>query len=137
MDTPNLPAAPSLSTPSLPAHVAYQAQRIEHRDWIAGAIKTLMTIVSGDWPTDPRMEAEMGFMWANDLEWFPRDIIETAIASYRRSETRRPSPAAIIRLCRSYMPPPQIVSEPAPERERATPEQARAILGEFVKRVPK
>jgi hypothetical protein len=126
----------------LPAHLVSQDRRVEHRTWIGGAIKTLITIVSGDWPTDPRLEAEMGFMWANDLEWFPQDIIETAIATYRRSETRKPSPAAIIKLCREHMPKPRLISAPEPERERVTAEQAQAILDEFgfggiVKRMPR
>jgi hypothetical protein len=112
---------------SLPAHLASPKVAIEHRKWIAGAIKTLVTIVSGDWPSDPRVDAEMGFMWANDLEGFPRPAIEAAINEYRRNETRKPAPAAIIALCRKHMPRPTVVAQlEAPER-RTTPEERERI----------
>jgi hypothetical protein len=125
----------------LPAHLASLDERIAHRTWIGGAIRTLLMMYS-DFPNDPRVAAEMGRMWAEDLEWFPQGIIEVAIATYRRSETRKPTPAAIIKLCREHMPKPRLISAPEPERERATAEQARAILEEFgfggiVKRMPR
>ena len=123
----DLPAAHSELTPSLPAHVASPAQRVEHREWIGGAIKTLVSVVSGDWPTDPRLEAEMGFMWANDLEWFPRDVIEAAVNDYRRNETRKPSPAAIIALCRKHMPKPAVVAQLEAPARRTTPEERERI----------
>jgi hypothetical protein len=75
------------------------SEREEHRRWIGGAIKTLICIYS-DFPGDPRVVAELGRMWADDLEEFPREVIEAAITKYRRTETRRPVPAAIIALCK-------------------------------------
>jgi hypothetical protein len=114
-------------TPSSPAHLGSPEERVSHRVWIAGAIKTLVAVVSGDWPTDPRLEAEMGFMWANDLECFPQDVIEAAITAYRRSETRKPAPAAIIALCRKHMPRPTAVAQLEPPERRTSPEERERI----------
>jgi hypothetical protein len=123
----DLPAARPASTPSLPAHVGSPDRRVAHREWIGGAVKTLVSLVSGDWPTDPRLEAEMGFMWANDLECFPQDVIEAAITAYRRTETRKPAPAAIIALCRKHMPRPTAVAMLEPPERRTSPEERERI----------
>lgn len=72
----------------------------------------------GDWPTDPRLQAEWGKAWADDLEWFSQEIISKALTTWRRTETRRPTPAAIIKLCRGHLPTPKTVepqSRPRPE----------------------
>lgn len=82
------------------------------------------------YPMDDRVAAEMARMWANDLEFFPKAIITQALDAYRRTETRRPVPAAIIKLCRAAMPRPQLVQPAEEPRERCTPDQARAILAE-------
>lgn len=120
----------------MPAHVASPAKRVDHREWIGGAIKTLVSIVSGDWPTDKRLDAEMGFMWANDLEMFPRRVIEGAITEYRRTETRKPSPAAIIRLCRERMPKPAPATEPDATVRRTTPEERERIQAMVAENFP-
>jgi hypothetical protein len=97
-------------------------------------------MVYSDFPTDPRVAAEMGRMWADDLEWFPRNVIEAAINRHRRSETRKPVPAAIIALCREQMPKPAAVPQIEERRQTVTKEQAAAILeangfGHIVKRI--
>lgn len=128
-------------TPGLPEHLAAPAARVDHRVWIAGAIRTLLMVYS-DFPTDPRVAAEMGRMWADDLEWFPRDVIEGAVNRHRRSETRKPTPAAIIALCREAMPKPRAVPQIEAHRQPVTKEQAAAILeangyGDIVRRIPR
>ena len=129
-DAPSsLPVPSAKPTHGLPAHLASPEARGEHRIWIAGAIKTLLTVYDA-FPIDHRVAAELGQMWANDLEWFPQSVISEAIDAYRRAETRRPVPAAIIKLCRERMPRPRLVKAEEPPRERCTPEQARAILAE-------
>lgn len=110
----------------MPAHVDSQAKREDHREWIGGAVKTLVTIVSGDWPTNPLIDAEMGFMWANTLEGFPRATIETAIDEYVRTESRRPTPAAIRSLCIKHSPrPPLPAYEPLNTQPPSPEERAR------------
>ena len=89
-----------------------------------------MVLMGGDWPTDRRVAAEIGYLWANVLEGYPRAIIEEAIEAYASTETRRPVPAAIIKLCRERMPKPRLVQPAEAPRDRCTPEQARAILAE-------
>lgn len=129
-DRSSLPAAPKASKPSLPAHLASQDERIQHRVWIGGAVKTLLTMY-GDWPVDPRIEAEWGRAWADDLEGFPQAVIDEALKAWRRSESKRPTPAAIIKLCRERMPRPRLVEPPRPPRPpRVTPERAAEMLRE-------
>lgn len=104
-------------------------------------MKTLLSIY-GDWPSDLRLQAEWGKAWADDLEWFPMDVIEAALVAWRRAESRRPTPADIIRLCRERMPkvvsarvsPPAergAVSDAARARNRARVEAAFPELRRF------
>jgi hypothetical protein len=90
---------------------------VQRRRGLGGAIKTLVVICSGDWPTDERLEREMGKMWMDDLEGFPADVIEAAIGEFRRTEDRRPTPARIRKLCVKHAPRP-----PAPRFEPKTVE---------------
>lgn len=125
---PALPAAPKPSTPSFPAHLRSDEARSAHREWIGGAIKTLVVICSGDWPTDKRLEAEMGRMWMDDLEGFTADVIETAIDEFRRTEDRRPTPARIRKLCIKHAPrPPAEVYEPKRTEPPSEEERARIL----------
>lgn len=127
---------------SSPGLAASDEERIAHRVWIGGAVKTLLTMY-GDWPSDPRVEAEWGKAWADDLEWFPQDVIEAALTTWRRSETRRPTPAAIIVACRERMP--RVVALPAPDACRPEPSpESRARVSALVasafpelRRIPK
>lgn len=117
-----LPAttAPKGSKRFCPGLAASDDERIAHREWVAGAVRSLLTIY-GDWPADQRLQAEWGKAWADDLEWFPQDVIGRALTAWRRTETRKPTPAAIIKLCRDRMPKPEIVAA-EPERPEITPE---------------
>ena len=122
----NLPALSRTLTPSLPEHLAADDARDNHREWIGGAVKTLL-LMFDSFPSDPRVQAEQGRMWADALEWFPKGVIEAAISAYLRTETRKPVPAAIIKLCREHMPRPEPVAQlEAPER-RTTPEERERI----------
>lgn len=97
----------------MPAHLTSPDDRKLHRQWIGGAVKTLIVICGGDWPSDPRLEREMGKMWMDDLEGFTQEAIETAIAEWRRTEPKRPTPAGIRKLCIKHTPrPPAEVYEP-------------------------
>lgn len=95
--------------------------------------------------TDDREFVAMVSDWMDDLERFPQFAIEDAIADYRRNETRRPAPAAIVRRCVAIMA--EIRGEVARVRQRAeeaseqrrppTEEQraaAQAIVAQFRRR---
>lgn len=114
----------------MPSYGALRGDR-EHRVWIAGAIRTLL---ANYWQDDgsERLDAAAGKQWADDLEAFPQPVIEAAINHWRRTETKRPTPAHIIRLCGERMPRPtfNVVEFREPERVPCTPEQAKAILRE-------
>jgi hypothetical protein len=119
--------------PSFPAHLRSDEAREAHRAWIGGAIKTLVVICGGDWPTDLRVEAKMGEQWMDDLEGFPRDVIETAINEWRRTEPKKPTPAGIRKLCVKHNPrPPAEVYEPKNPEPPTAEEKARieALIGE-------
>jgi hypothetical protein len=129
----NLPAStPSSRVPAVSA---------EDAEWIGGAVHTLLSFyyVPGE---DQRVVAAQGRMWVEDLRGFPRHVIEAALRDWRRSETRRPTPADIIKLCRSHMPRPRIVAEPQTVRE-ITPEAKARIAGMLggafpeLKRIPR
>jgi hypothetical protein len=113
-----------------------------HREWIAGAIATLLGFYWQRTDPDDRLEEAMGKQWCDDLQPFPRDVIDQSIAAWRRNQHRKPCPAEIIPLCRERMPKPRLISAPEPERERVTAEQAKALLeangfGHIVKRMPR
>lgn len=90
-------------THSSPALVG--SERADHREWIGGAVRTLLAIYHADFLTDPLVAAEIGRMWTDDLERFDRKTIEQAIARYRRNETRKPVPATIIAICTEIAEP--------------------------------
>ena len=117
---PALPAAPLPSTQHLPAHVASPERRADHREWIGGAVKTLVVLCCGDWPSDERLEGEMAFMWANTLEGFTQDVIQTAIDEFVRSETVRPTPARIRKICIQHAPRPAPLPLPLPGNPEPT-----------------
>lgn len=124
----NLPEKAGGSTPSSQA----LRERVDHRQWIGGAIATLLSFY---WRSedDPRVSEAAGKAWADDLEYFPREVICSVLNSWRRTATRRPTPADIIQLCRARMPRPTIVA-PSPHRVRAPEERVatQAILDEFL-----
>jgi hypothetical protein len=111
----NLP----VSMPSSPGQGA-------DREWIAGAVATLLGFY---WQAndDPRLVAAQGALWCDDLETFPRPVIELALNSWRRNQTRRPSPGDIIALCRKYMPRPTAVAQLEPPERRTSPEERERI----------
>ena len=73
------------------------------------------------------------------LEGLPQSAIQVACLRYMRTETRRPTPAAIYKLAREQMPPPRIVAkaEPEPVQNRLTKERAAEIMAEVGFRVRK
>jgi hypothetical protein len=89
-----------------------------------------------NFPSDPRVQAEQGRMWADALEWFPKETIEAAIAAYLRTETRKPVPAAIIALCRKHMPRPTAVAQLEPPERRTTPEERERIQAMVAENFP-
>ncbi len=95
-----------------------------------------MTLLSHYWRDDDPVEltAALGKDWADVLEGLPRDAIQKACVQFQRDEPRRkPTPAAIYALARSFMPRPVIVPKaPAPElpRERMSAGRAAEIMAE-------
>lgn len=121
---------PALTNVSMPSYGALRGDR-DHRLWIAGAISSLLKIYWTDDPSE-RLDAVAGKWWADDLEAFPQPVIEAAINHWRRNETRRPTPADMIRLCGMKMPK-ALTPTVVPIRTAAplTPE-ARARIAEMV-----
>jgi hypothetical protein len=117
----------------LPAHVASPDLRVSHREWIGGAVKTLVVLCCGDWPSDERLEGEMYFMWANTLEGFTQETIQAAIDEFVRAETVRPTPARLHKLCVKHAPRPPVEvyepknPEPPSDEER---QRIRALTGQ-------
>lgn len=122
----NLPQAQNASMHLSP-------ERADHREWIGGRAVTLL---SHYWRDDDPVEltAALGKDWADVLEGLPRDAIQKACVQFQRDEPRRkPTPAAIYALARSFMPRPVIVAaQPVPEapRERMSAERAAEIMAE-------
>lgn len=132
---------PALTSASMPSYGEQRGDR-NHRLWIAGAISSLLRLYWTD-DASERLDAAAGRWWADDLEAFPQPVIEAAINHWRRNETRRPTPADMIRLCGMKMPKalgPTVVD--MPERTPVTREQAAAILnehgyGDIFRRMPR
>jgi hypothetical protein len=130
---------PALTNASMLTYGAQRGDR-NHRLWIAGAIASLLRIYWTDDPSD-RLDAAAGKWWADDLEAFPMPVIEAAINHWRRNETRRPTPADMIKLCGMKMPKalgPTVVV--LPDRTPVTREEAVEIIkasGRLVKRMPR
>ena len=112
-----------------PASTHLSAERVAHREWIGGAI---LTLLSHYWREDDPVEltAAIGADWADVLEGIPQEYIQKARIQYQRDEPRKkPTPGAIYQLARSFMPKPVIVpTEPEPERERVSADAAADIL---------
>jgi hypothetical protein len=129
---------PALMQASMPSYGALRGDR-NHRLWIGGAIRSLLSLYWRDVASE-RLDEAQGRWWADDLEAFPRPVIEAAINDWRRNETKRPTPADMIQLCGRHMPKARPVLVQMPEREPVTREQAAAILeangfGDIVKRI--
>ena len=104
------------------------AERVAHREWIGGAI---LTLLSHYWREDDPVEltAAIGADWADVLEGIPQKYIQMARISWAGNETHKPKPADIKKLALSYMPKPVIVpTEPEPDRERVSADAAADIL---------
>jgi len=110
-------------------------EREAHREWIAGAIATLLAFYWRD--DDPKhLIGAMARDWVKILEGLPQDAIERARLRYLRDEPRRrPTPGAIYAMAREEMPRPAIVHRlPPPEPDRpppCDPDRATEILREF------
>lgn len=94
----------------------------EHRTWILGQVATMLSLY---WQPDDSdlVRAAAGKVWADMLERFSQAEISDACRSWIRTETRRPTPAEIIKLCAAARPRPQVVSLPYVP---LTPEQIEA-----------
>jgi hypothetical protein len=113
--------------PAVSQHSSRVPAASEHRDWIAGAVSVLLAFYWQDREPDDLVLVEQGRLWCDDLQPFTRPVIEHALTTWRRTQTRRPSPADIITLCRKHMPRPTAVAQlEAPER-RTTPEDRERI----------
>lgn len=113
---------------------------VAHREWIGGAVTTLLSHYWQDRKDELVAEAALAD-WMDDLEAFPRGVISSAIGTWRRSEHRRPTPADIRSMCIRGMPKPRPVPLAPPKRERTEEERAAvaAMLraaGFAPKRVP-
>ncbi len=116
-------------TISTPSSAVQPASRTAHRVWIAGGISTLLGFYYQD--TAPRLSEAAGKAWADDLEHFPREVIAAALDHWRRTETYRPTPAHIIRLCQQAMPRPTVVPiSDEPQRVRVTAERGLEMMEE-------
>lgn len=92
-----------------------------------------MTLLSHYWRDDDptALTQALARDWADALESLPRSAIDMACKDYLRTQTRKPTPAAIAitasALVRHSLPP----REPEPGREpRVTPERAAEIMRE-------
>ena len=99
---------------------------MEHREWIAGQIATLLSFY---WQPDESLAvaAEAGRMWADALERFDQWEIEAACRRWLHSESRRPTPAEIIKLCLDERPKPRRVEQIEHYRTPPTPEEIARI----------
>ena len=95
--------------------------------WIVGAVQTLLSFYCQETNPSPRIFEEQCKAWADDLERFPRDVIDRVLNRWRRTEGRRPSPSQIIRLCQAEMSKPVMPPEPEPERRPPTDEEKARI----------
>jgi hypothetical protein len=121
---------PAVSAPSS------RAPDADHREWIAGAVSVLLAFYWQDREPDDLVLAEQGRLWCDDLEAFPRAVIEAALNQWRRTQTRRPSPADIIALCRKHMPRPTAVAQLEPPERRTTPEERERIQAMVAENFP-
>jgi hypothetical protein len=122
---------PAVTSASMPCYGELRGNR-DHRLWIAGAIASLLKLYWADDVSD-RLDAAIGKWWADDLESFPKPVIEAAINDWRRSQTKRPTPADMIQLCGRHMPKPRPVLVQMPERGPMTPE-GKARIEEMIGR---
>jgi hypothetical protein len=122
---------PALTQASMPSYGALRGDR-SHRLWIGGAIRSLLSLYWRDVASE-RLDEAQGRWWADDLEAFPQTVIEAAINDWRRSQTKRPTPADMIQLCGRHMPKSRPVLVQMPEREPMTPE-GKARIEEMIGR---
>lgn len=82
----------------------------------------------------PKLRAALAADWLDDLAEFHESIVAMACRDWRQTETRRPTPAEIRKLClevtRVYEPPPK----PAPPEN---PQQIAARIAERQSIAPK
>jgi hypothetical protein len=91
---------------------------------------------ASDTPTEIRREMAMD--WLDDLREFGPDIVSAACGAWRRSQTKRPTPADVRRLCieeqtERRMSVPAFPSPTAEQKERR--DEARADAREADKRM--
>lgn len=127
-DLPVNPAETQPSTHSSPA------RGVEHREWILGQVATMLSFY---WQSDESdlVRAAAGKVWADQLERFTQAEIAEACRRWIGNESRRPTPAEIIRLCVEARPRPRVVALPY---DPVTPEQIaanRAAHAESVSRI--
>ena len=119
--------------------------RRAHREWILGQVATVLSFF---WQADDPepVRAAAGRLWADMLERFPQEHIEQACMSWLRTQTHRPTPADIIRLCAEARPRAQVLHLPGPAPEPPTPRSAEEVarvnamlnengFGDIVKRI--
>lgn len=85
----------------------------------------MATLLSFYWQADDSdlVKAAAGKVWADMLERFSQDEIAKACRRWIANETRRPTPAEIIKLCVEERPRPQVVYLSAP-RDLPPPQTA-------------
>jgi len=110
----------------LPGCPARASERLAHREWIAGAIATLLSHYFQNDHAEMLTAANCRD-WCDDLERFPRDVIGQVLNRWRRTEKRRPCPADIIERCMAELPRPVMPSAPEPERRPPTAEERARI----------
>lgn len=80
---------------------------------------------ASDTPTEIRREMAMD--WLDDLREFGPDIVSGACGAWRRSQTRRPTPADIRALCirerEEHSSPSDHLALPSPEQRRSLAER--------------
>ena len=108
---------PSTASPERPA--------VSHREWIGGAVMTLLSHYWQDRDRDELVADAALADWMDDLEPFPRSVVQAAIREWRQTSERRPTPAALRRLCLKHMPRPVALPFVPPQRPRCSVEQAR------------
>jgi hypothetical protein len=67
----------------------------------------ILTLISHYWTAneDHRLRAAQINDWLDDLEPFPVKIVADACVDWRQNNSRRATPADIIKICRELMPP--------------------------------
>ena len=118
--------------------VALRAARLKMEEraspeWVAGQVKTLLSFYFRE-GVDERVLAEQARIWIENLSQFPQQVVSEACQEWISNQTRRPTPAHIVELCRKHrarvtdhFPKP---GDPPPP-QRISPQRAAEILGQF------